>query len=130
MATPSPTPTPSSAGDLDCTDFTYQEDAQANLVANPSDPNGLDADHDGIACEDNPHRPATVLPVVQPVVQPPGVGLVQPAAELAGSSTVTLSGTALPRTGVRTLDLATAAVVILGVGLLVLRATWGTQLDR
>jgi hypothetical protein len=30
-----------------------QAAAQANLRANPSDPNGLDADRDGIACENN-----------------------------------------------------------------------------
>ena len=37
--------------DLDCVDFATQEAAQANLNANPSDPNNLDADDDGIACE-------------------------------------------------------------------------------
>ena len=37
--------------DLDCADFDNQEQAQLNLDANPSDPNGLDADNDGIACE-------------------------------------------------------------------------------
>lgn len=51
--------------DLDCRDFAFQEDAQAVLNRNPSDPFRLDADHDGIACEDLPHRPspsATVTP--------------------------------------------------------------------
>ncbi len=38
-------------GDLDCKDFSSQEDAQANLDANPSDPNGLDRDNDGQACD-------------------------------------------------------------------------------
>ncbi|MEV0838898.1 excalibur calcium-binding domain-containing protein [Actinocatenispora sera] len=45
------------AADLDCKDFRYQEDAQQVYNQDPSDPNRLDADHDGIACEDNPHRP-------------------------------------------------------------------------
>lgn len=45
------------AADLDCKDFKYQEDAQQVYNRDPSDPNRLDADHDGIACEDNPHRP-------------------------------------------------------------------------
>jgi hypothetical protein len=40
-----------SAADLDCKDFPSQAAAQADLVAHPSDPNGLDADHDGQACE-------------------------------------------------------------------------------
>lgn len=38
-------------GDLDCADFATQEEAQAEFDADPSDPNGLDADNDGIACE-------------------------------------------------------------------------------
>jgi len=43
---------PASAADLDCANFPNQAAAQANLVANPSDPNGLDRDNDGQACED------------------------------------------------------------------------------
>ncbi|NIH87487.1 excalibur calcium-binding domain-containing protein [Amycolatopsis granulosa] len=42
-----------------CSDFAYQEDAQAVLDQDRSDPNNLDRDKDGIACEDRPHRPAT-----------------------------------------------------------------------
>ena len=45
-------PAPSGA-DLDCADFTTQAEAQAVLDADPSDPNGLDADDEGIACEDS-----------------------------------------------------------------------------
>jgi hypothetical protein len=47
----------SSAGaqDLyDCSDFDYQEDAQAQLL--PGDPYGLDDDSDGVACETLPSR--------------------------------------------------------------------------
>lgn len=36
-----------------CADFASQAQAQAVLRADPSDPNGLDADRDGIACENN-----------------------------------------------------------------------------
>ncbi len=38
--------------DKDCADFASQADAQAALAAEPSDPDNLDADDDGIACED------------------------------------------------------------------------------
>ena len=38
--------------DLNCDDFSSQEEAQAELESDPSDPNNLDADDDGIACED------------------------------------------------------------------------------
>ncbi len=42
----------SPTGDADCEDFATQEDAQAVFNADPSDPSGLDADGDGLACED------------------------------------------------------------------------------
>jgi len=37
-----------------CGDFASQADAQAVLRADPADPNRLDADRDGIACETRP----------------------------------------------------------------------------
>ena len=61
---PSTTTTTTANTDLlDCDDFEYQEDAQAALDADPSDPNHLDEDDpapDGIACESLPARPAPV----------------------------------------------------------------------
>jgi hypothetical protein len=42
--------------DLNCTDFTYQEDAQAEYNRDRSDPNNLDSDNDSIACEELPSR--------------------------------------------------------------------------
>jgi hypothetical protein len=42
--------------ELNCTDFAFQEDAQAEYNSDPSDPNGLDGDDDGLACEDLPSR--------------------------------------------------------------------------
>ena len=39
------------AQDLDCPDFQTQPQAQAVYDQNPSDPNGLDQDKDGVACE-------------------------------------------------------------------------------
>jgi micrococcal nuclease len=51
-ANPEPEPAPApSYGDLDCADFGSQAEAQATYDADPSDPNGLDADSDGYACE-------------------------------------------------------------------------------
>jgi hypothetical protein len=46
--------------DLDCGDFDSQEAAQAVYEADRSDPNNLDGDGDGIACEDNPRDYETV----------------------------------------------------------------------
>jgi hypothetical protein len=37
--------------DLDCDDFSSQAEAQAVLDTDPSDPNDLDRDNDGKACE-------------------------------------------------------------------------------
>jgi hypothetical protein len=45
-----------------CPAFVSQADAQAVLRADPSDPNRLDADRDGIACETNP-APRDRVPV-------------------------------------------------------------------
>jgi hypothetical protein len=41
-------------GDLNCTleDFSSQREAQLVLQADPSDPNNLDGNRDGVACED------------------------------------------------------------------------------
>ena len=51
---PAPTPTHSAGGDLDCSDFATQGEAQSVLDADPSDPNGLDGEGDGVPCESLP----------------------------------------------------------------------------
>ena len=48
-------PPPPVAGDLDCSDFATQAQAQKVYEADPSDPNDLDgAPEDGAACESLP----------------------------------------------------------------------------
>ena len=50
-------PSSAVAGDKDCSDFATQRAAQIFFLERGgprSDPDRLDADHDGIACEDNP----------------------------------------------------------------------------
>lgn len=58
--------------DLDCGHFQFQEDAQAVLDKDRSDPHGLDRDKNGIACETLPKRGSgptkTSTPTVPPVV--------------------------------------------------------------
>ena len=61
--TPEPEPVPAPApsgepppgglpqGDLDCSEFDTQAEAQTVLDADPSDPHGLDAEGDGVPCE-------------------------------------------------------------------------------
>ncbi len=43
------------AQDLDCINFDTQQEAQAEFDADPSDPNDLDRDNDGKACETLPN---------------------------------------------------------------------------
>jgi endonuclease YncB( thermonuclease family) len=40
--------------DVDCADFPTQAAAQSHLLADPGDPDGLDGDHDAVACESLP----------------------------------------------------------------------------
>ncbi|MGY1712598.1 excalibur calcium-binding domain-containing protein [Geodermatophilus sp. SYSU D00758] len=51
--------TAQAATDRDCPDFASQADAQAAFDAVPGDPERLDADNDGIACEDHAYAPAS-----------------------------------------------------------------------
>ena len=44
------------AGDLDCGNFRYQQEAQAVYMAGQYDYHRLDGDHDGIACESLPRN--------------------------------------------------------------------------
>ena len=54
-ASSAPTPSAPSGGDLDCSDFATQAEAQAVYDQDPSDPNGLDGSpEDGVACESLP----------------------------------------------------------------------------
>ncbi|GAA4550832.1 excalibur calcium-binding domain-containing protein [Pseudonocardia xishanensis] len=81
---------PAGAADLyNCSDFTYQEDAQEVLDADPSDPHGLDGGSgggpDGVACETLPHRPVTTPPTTTttppPTTEPTGEPTTEPTDE-------------------------------------------------
>ncbi len=129
------TPTTS---DLDCADFASQAEAQAIFDADPSDPNGLDADGDGIACEDNdPTEPTTQYtpPDTNPttVTETPDEEMtsptpVQPVAptttETVGGgtpgATSATSATQLPATGGPSLALLAGALLV-GAGLVLRR---------
>ena len=94
-------------GHLDCADFASQAEAQAVLDADPSDPNGLDADNDGIACEETLSAPPT-----QATQQ-----YEQPVAEVVDEETSsTTTTTPLPDTGgLPLVPLAGASLLVLGV---------------
>ncbi|WP_432506691.1 LGFP repeat-containing protein [Kineococcus arenarius] len=59
---------------MNCSAFTYQEDAQDHLNRHPGDPDNLDNNGDDVACESLPHRPAPPPP-------PPGEPCVRGAIE-------------------------------------------------
>lgn len=66
--------------DLDCADFVYQEDAQAEFDRDLADPDRLDEDQgpdDGIACEVLPHRSTTsaTTAVLSPATLQPTLGV-------------------------------------------------------
>ena len=64
-----------------CSDFTYEEDAQEHFSQHPGDPDRLDGDNDGRPCEDLPSRMAPVAPF--PGAPPPQAAVApQPAPAL------------------------------------------------
>ena len=83
------------AADLNCGDFATQAEAQAVLVADPSDPNNLDGNDDGQACEDHTYAPAaapssaTSTATSQVSTRPVG-------AVAAGDGSASEDGSALP----------------------------------
>ena len=122
-------------GDMyDCSDFTYQEDAQNVFDANPNDPYGLDgavgnaySGQPNVACEYLPHRPgsssndATVTPagVSDFRAAPSGAGAPS-GVSAASASAATPSGAAsteMANTGSETLPLALGGAGVLFLGL-------------
>ena len=71
-ASASPEASSSSApsADMDCSDFSTQGAAQAALDADPSDPNNLDSDGDGTACETSAGTDQYRAPEPNPDVNP------------------------------------------------------------
>lgn len=59
IATPLAFAVPAAAQGINCSDFSTQEEAQVRFDADTSDPEGLDADNDRIACETLPSGGST-----------------------------------------------------------------------
>jgi endonuclease YncB( thermonuclease family) len=80
---------PATAADKDCSDFATQAAAEAWLHAYAGDPDGLDGDADGVACESLPcpcagaiAAPTVPAPVAPPGPVAPAAGPPQSAAEV------------------------------------------------
>ena len=99
------------AQDLDCADFATQEEAQQSLESGA--PYGLDADSDGIACEDllsgGSQQPMTpqYMPQQQPTMQ----------QQLTTQQQPVVSNAPLPQSGGPSL-LLPASILLLGSGIL------------
>ena len=85
------------AADLNCDDFQLQQEAQDVLDADPSDPNGLDEDGDGLACEDaglgvpDGFDPATLTPAEREEIYGDGdtIAEADPATSIEGQARYT-----------------------------------------
>ncbi|MEU0218055.1 excalibur calcium-binding protein [Streptomyces sp. NPDC006265] len=85
--------------DLDCRDFSFQEEAQAVFDADPSDPNRLDEDQgpdDGIACEALARRG-----IINPTTSPSTSAGPSVSPSVSPSVPVTATPTSAPGQGVR-----------------------------
>jgi hypothetical protein len=118
------------AQDKDCGDFAYQEEAQAVFDAVPGDPNRLDADNDGIACEELPSRPVgqpSPTPSTTPANPAPSTSKAKPTTKKPSGSQVKVK----PVGGVATGDGSSAddsgAYIALG-GVVLVGAAAGTVL--
>jgi hypothetical protein len=83
---------------LDCEDYNSQADAQAALKQDPSDPNVLDEDNDGVACEIYPYplgTPSDETPV--PVNGSGSDGSASPAPSSSSASPAPSPGSAPPQ---------------------------------
>jgi len=79
--------------DQNCDDFPSQAAAQAHLRADPSDPDQLDTDHDGIACESNP-APYDLIPVVAGTPTATATATATPTPSATATATLTPTATA------------------------------------
>jgi hypothetical protein len=86
---------------FDCSDFATQADAQAHYRLHPTDPDQLDVDVDGIACEDVAPCPCDLVPLGQatptpsPTAAPTATGTASPTLA-AGTATPTGTATRTP----------------------------------
>ncbi|MFJ8745843.1 excalibur calcium-binding domain-containing protein [Embleya sp. NPDC127516] len=75
-------------GDRDCKDFATREQAQAAFDLDPSDPERLDADNDGLACEERPSVPGSANTTTPGAVPAPPSAATGPAGAAEGSAAV------------------------------------------
>ena len=88
---------PAHAADLNCADFATQAEAQVVLVADPSDPNQLDANHNGVACENYLYAPSSATSTTASPAPRSGQVSTRPAgAVAAGDGSSAADSSVLP----------------------------------
>jgi hypothetical protein len=116
---------------LNCSDFSFQEDAQAALDADPLDPNGLDGDNDGIACEDLPSRgtaPPTATTTSTTLATTTTTASTTTTTATASGATTTSTTTApgggtLARTGPESAPLTLGGLTMVALGAVMTKAS-------
>ena len=106
-------------GDRDCSDFASQAEAQEAVDSQPGDPERLDSDNDGIACESEFGEPTTsAAPTTAAPAPSEDAG--EETAEEAPVSTTVEQVRVLPEGGVDTGDGSTVGKPVDGAALIAL----------
>ena len=112
-----PTPAPTQVPDLlNCRDFPTRAAAQAALDADPSDPNNIDTNDNGIACEDFLFAGETAVPTTPAPTKAPGAPVPTKAPAPSGGTTTLPNTGAGPESGGPTAPI--LAIVLLSVAAL------------
>ena len=106
--------------DRDCRDYASQSEAQAALRADPTDPNHLDEDEDGVACDDFDYGPVGSTSGASGRTLNNAAGATGSRTAVAGATT---DGVA--KTGASSRDLALLGLGAILVGALIVRVAWG-----
>jgi hypothetical protein len=89
-------PAVAQADQYDCASFGSQESAQVELDSDPSDPNNLDSDGNGIACDDYPYGTSGSVAASTPAPSTPAPSSAPPD-EPSASASPTSNSSASPK---------------------------------
>jgi hypothetical protein len=78
-------PAVAQADQYDCASFGSQESAQVVLDGDPSDPNNLDSDGNGIACDNYPYGTSPSVAARTPAASTPAPSTVSPSSNSSAS---------------------------------------------
>ena len=85
------------ADQYDCASFGSQESAQVELDSDPSDPNNLDSDGNGIACDNYPYGTSGSVAASTPAPSTPAPSSAPPDEPSASASPISNSSASSPK---------------------------------